>query len=77
MTETSSKAPKATKKADGDAEVRAKIAAMPAPYSAMGERLHALIVRSVPALSRECGMACRGTQRMARSSASSAWMMDT
>ena len=28
----------------------AKIAAMPAPYRAMGERLHALILRSAPAL---------------------------
>jgi len=30
--------------------VLAKIAAMPAPYRAMGERLHALILRSAPAL---------------------------
>ncbi len=28
----------------------AKIAAMPAPYRAMGERLHALILQSAPAL---------------------------
>jgi hypothetical protein len=30
--------------------VLAKIAAMPAPYRAMGGRLHALILRSAPAL---------------------------
>jgi len=37
-------------KADNEAAVLAKIAAMPAPYRAMGERLHALILRSAPAL---------------------------
>jgi len=37
-------------KSGGDAAALAKIAAMPAPYRAMGERLHALIVRSAPAL---------------------------
>jgi len=37
-------------KADGEAAVRVKIAAMPEPYRAMGERLHALIVRSAPGL---------------------------
>jgi len=37
-------------KADGEAAVLAKIAAMAAPYRAMGERLHALILRSAPAL---------------------------
>jgi hypothetical protein len=36
--------------ADGEAAVLAKIAAMPAPCCAMGERLHALILRSAPAL---------------------------
>ena len=40
---------KATK-AGGEAAVLASIAAMPAPFRAMGERLHALILRSVPAL---------------------------
>ena len=40
----------AAKKADGEAAVLAKIAAMPAPYRAMGERLHALILRGAPAL---------------------------
>lgn len=37
-------------KTDGEAAVLAKIAAMPAPYRAMGERLHALILRTAPAL---------------------------
>src|SRR5690242_7340539 len=37
-------------KADDEAAVLAKIAAMPAPFRAMGERLHALIRRSAPAL---------------------------
>ena len=40
----------AAKKADAEAAVLAKIAAMPAPYRAMGERVHALILRSAPAL---------------------------
>ena len=40
----------AAAKADGEAAVLAKIAAMPAPYRAMGERLHALILRSAPPL---------------------------
>ena len=40
----------AAKKAGGEAAVLVKIAAMPAPYRAMGERLHALILRSAPAL---------------------------
>ncbi len=42
---------KATKKADGEAEVLAAIAAMPAPDRATGERLHAIIKASAPALS--------------------------
>ncbi|MGH3054010.1 MAG: DUF1801 domain-containing protein [Gaiellaceae bacterium] len=37
-------------KASGQAAVLAKIAAMPPPFGAMGERLHALILRSAPAL---------------------------
>jgi hypothetical protein len=37
-------------KADGDAAVLTKIAAMPAPYRAMGDRLHALILRSASTL---------------------------
>jgi hypothetical protein len=40
----------AQKQAGGEAEVLAKIAAMPAPFCGMGERLHALILRSAPAL---------------------------
>jgi hypothetical protein len=37
-------------KAGGGTAVLAKIAAMPAPFGAMGERLHALILRSAPSL---------------------------
>jgi uncharacterized protein YdhG (YjbR/CyaY superfamily) len=37
-------------KADGENEVREAIAKMPAPYNAMGERLHAIIKASAPAL---------------------------
>ena len=42
---------KATKKADGEAEVLANISAMPAPDRAMAERLHAIIKASAPVLS--------------------------
>ncbi len=42
---------KAMKKADDEAAVLATIAAMPEPYRAMGERLHAIIKASAPALS--------------------------
>src|SRR5213076_820241 len=38
-------------KADGESAVLAKIAAMPAPDRALGERLHAIIKASAPALS--------------------------
>jgi uncharacterized protein YdhG (YjbR/CyaY superfamily) len=38
-------------KADGERDVLAKIAAMPAPDRAMAERLHALVKASAPALS--------------------------
>ncbi len=38
-------------KADGESEVLAKLAAMPEADRALGERLHALITASVPALS--------------------------
>ena len=41
---------RAAKQAGAEAAVLAKIAAMPAPFSGMGERLHALIVRSAPSL---------------------------
>src|SRR6516162_6730729 len=37
-------------KVDGESAVLAKIAAMPGPYRAMGERLHAIIKASAPAL---------------------------
>jgi len=40
----------AAKEAAGEAAVLGKIAAMPEPFRAMGERLHALILRSAPAL---------------------------
>ena len=43
-------APRADK-ADGESAVLAKIAAMPAPDRALGERLHAIIKASAPALS--------------------------
>lgn len=38
------------KKIDGEAAALEKVAAMPEPYRAMGERLHALILRSAPEL---------------------------
>lgn len=44
---------KTPKKADGESAVLAAIAAMPEPYRAMGERLHAIIKTSAPALSPE------------------------
>ena len=37
-------------KADGESAVLASIAMMPEPYRAMGERLHAIIKASAPAL---------------------------
>ena len=43
-------AKKAAKPADAEAAVLEKIAAMPAPFSALGKRLHALFLRTVPAL---------------------------
>jgi hypothetical protein len=42
---------KATKKAGDEDAVLAAIAAMPAPYDAMGKRLHAIIKASAPVLS--------------------------
>ena len=41
---------KASREADGEDAVLAKIAAMPERYRALGERLHALILRSAPGL---------------------------
>jgi len=46
---TKTASPAATK-ADGESAVLAKIAAMEMPYRAIGERLHALILRSAPGL---------------------------
>ena len=43
--------PAVGKKADGEAAVLAAIDAMPEPYRAMGQRLHAVIKVSAPALS--------------------------
>jgi hypothetical protein len=49
--EAATKAAKpAAKKADGEAAALEKIAAMPEPYRTMGERIHALILHSAPAL---------------------------
>ncbi len=42
--------PASRRKPEGDAAVLEKIAAMPPPFNAAGERLHALIVRSAPML---------------------------
>jgi hypothetical protein len=48
---TDDKASKAAaKKAADEAAALEKIAAMPSPYREMGERIHALILRSAPAL---------------------------
>ncbi len=41
----------ATKKADGEAEVLAAIAAMPGPDRAIAERLHAIVRANAPVLS--------------------------
>ena len=43
-------AKKAAKQADAEAAVLDKIAAMPTPWRDLGERVHALIVRSAPSL---------------------------
>ena len=45
------RAPARADKADGESAVLAKIAAMPEPDRALGERLHAIIKASAPALS--------------------------
>jgi len=44
-------------KGGGEAAVLAKIAAMPESFLGMGERLHALILRSAPALQPALGYA--------------------
>jgi len=41
---------RAAKQEDGEAAVLANIAALPEPYRAMGERLHAIVRASAPAL---------------------------
>ena len=41
---------KAKSRQEAEAELLEKIAAMPSPFRAMGERLHALIVRGAPTL---------------------------
>jgi hypothetical protein len=49
--ETAIRAGPSADKADGESTVLASIAAMPEPYRAMGERIHAIIKTSAPALS--------------------------
>ena len=44
-------APGATKRADGEAEVLANIAAMPEPDRAIAERIHAIVKAGAPVLS--------------------------
>ena len=51
-TTTKKRAPtKAAKKTDGESAVLDAIAAMPAPYRAMGKRLHEIVTDSAPTLS--------------------------
>ena len=42
--------PQKRPKVDGDAAVREAIAAMPPPYDAMGQRLHAIVAANAPSL---------------------------
>ncbi|WP_292614318.1 iron chaperone [Methanobacterium sp. BAmetb5] len=49
-TRTRQKSGQGLEKKEGENAVLAKIAAMPGPYHAMGERLHALIKASAPVL---------------------------
>ena len=58
-------------KADGESAVLAKIAAMPEPDRAMGERLHAIIKANAPPSRRDSGTGCPRMPGTARSSASS------
>jgi len=51
MNTSTKESSKAMDKADEESAVLANIAAMPEPYHAMGERLHAIIKASAPALS--------------------------
>ena len=48
--QTTARAARPAAKEDGEAAVLAKIAAMPEPFRAMGERLHAIIKASAPIL---------------------------
>jgi hypothetical protein len=50
-------------KADGESAVLAKIAALPQPDRAMGERLHAIIKANAPALSPKTWYGMPGTDR--------------
>ena len=59
-------------KADGESAVLAKIAALPGPDRAMGERLHAITKASAPALAPRLWYGMPRTPGTARSSASSA-----
>ena len=52
MTTFMKEPPNAMDKGDGEGAVLAAIAAMEAPYRAMGERLHAIIKANAPSLSR-------------------------
>jgi hypothetical protein len=58
-------------KADEESEVLAKIAEMPESDRAIGERLHAIIKATAPALSPNSGTGCRRMPGTARSCASS------
>jgi hypothetical protein len=51
MKDSMKESSKTMDKAEGESVVLANIAAMPEPYRAMGERLHAIIIASEPALS--------------------------
>jgi uncharacterized protein YdhG (YjbR/CyaY superfamily) len=48
---TSKKSAKVSRDADSESAVLAAIAAMPAPYRAIGERIHEIITKSAPTLS--------------------------
>jgi hypothetical protein len=51
MKDSMKESSKSMDKAEGESVVLANIAAMPEPYRAMGERLHAIIIANAPALS--------------------------
>src|SRR5262249_27602743 len=58
-------------KSDEESAVLAKIAEMPQPDRAMGERLHAVVKAAPQPSRRDSGTGCPRTPRTARSSASS------